>query len=604
MQTKLHEGVKQLTTAHQNGASSTANDQALKEIAQLKLDSTTLKQENLVLKHKIEKLQSNLSQVQALQAENLDLKSKAENLGKQLIAHMTSGSTNAIELEKLKLDNNFLKQNLDTLKTQLGSTHSGTATLTQELEKARADLTKLKKENLELEKKKGEVSELAVKLQGSRDEFIELMTRYSRLEAEVERLRPLTAHLEQEIEAQKRANSNFSKDSSSLNQEKDQLKLQLTMLREESIEAKLRIQSLESKLSHKEEEFSTIESERTLLRIENEKIKSEIDHLRTSMSTIQATEHVHKASLEVEKKSLAVIADLEEQVRHLKSAEGKTSHHAQLLAQENEMLQTEIRRLAGELEALAAEKEQAAGTKRYSAVTFKMLEDQLALVEEDNKRLVEERNKATLDAERTKNIETKVKEQRAEVDLLKRRNEYLETELTQKVKEWAASRDKSDELLQQLREENRHLKEKEMKTGSLGVASHMASPLMGPKSATGKQGTDVDERQTKEKLMLEINLAKSEKENKDKEARITSLESRIGDLNRELEKMKLIRRSHQEVLAEQELKEENSHLKNKLTELKMRETELLSIEEQKDKIIAHLQQSLKENALNTSHRHE
>lgn len=597
LQEKLLQSALHIAPGARVSNTSDTEDQAQKELTQLRVDLTTIKQENMVLKHKADKLQGNLDQFKNLKTENLDLKSKAENLGKQLIAYMTSNSTNAIELEKLKLDNNFLKQNLEALKAQLGITHSDAVTVNQELEKAREELLKLMKQKDEAQSKKKEADELAKKLSEATDELWDLKARHGATEAENDRLKRQSAIQQEEIESLKKKALGSNRNITTINQERDQLKLQLTVLREEANEAKLRVKTLESLLADKERDFDALAAE-------NDRITKELEIVRdSSLSPEQKSE---RSIIESDRKNLSIIQNLEEQLLLMRATDANHSHQMSLMQSENTALQAEIKRLTNEVEQLLADKEKVSSDfKKHTDVTVKLLEEQVSVLQDENKRLQEERNKAVIDSERTKQAEIKYKELHSEVHLIKSRNEYLETELTQKVKELAACRNSSDDIIDKLRDELKYLKEKEARSKDNGVINAGLSPLMAAKMGSPKPSNEgVDEAMTKEKLKLEINLAKLERENRDKEAKITSLESRLGDVIRELEKVKLLRKSQQENSQEQELKQENAKLKEEINHMRDRESLLLAQDEQKEKLIVHLQHAVKEQMHNTSIRNE
>lgn len=605
LQSRVTESVKHISANHQNSVSPGQYEQAQKDLTQLRLDLTTQKQENLVLKHKIDKLQAGLDQMKEVRNENLDLKSKAENLGKQLIAHMTSNSTTAIELEKLKLDNNFLKQNIEALKAQLGNSQNGSASIVLELEKSRAEVLKIKKEKEELEKKKLEIADLSAKLENAKDEFVDLMTRYSKLEAEHNRLRQENNSYRDDLDAMNKKTAGHENLVNLIGQEKDQLKVQLGMLREEAIESKLRVESLEAKLATREEDFSAIASANLALINEIEKIKSEYVQMKELQSTMASEITVKNSLVESDKDHKALVQALETQISTLESSEAKHSQQVNMLNMENSALQSEVIRLKDDLDRLLLEKDQGEASKKYTAVNFKLLEDQINLLEQENKKINGELVKISSEAELTKGVYLKNNELRSEVELLRKRNEYLESELTQRVREFASLRDSSEETIKNLREELKYLKERDLKNTSTLSGASGSPPLLGSASNSSRVIQEAqDEKQAKEKLILEINLAKLEKENRDKEARITSLESRLGDLNRELEKMKMVRKSHQDQLKEEELKQENQRLKAEITKLKVREGELSAQDEVKERMISHLQQTIKDHTNNSSSRNE
>lgn len=603
LESKMHE--RPLTSIIPNSQQNSGQNQALQiELGQAKVELTTLKQENLALKHKVDSLQGNAHHVQKLQTENADLKQKAENIGRQLLSQMSNKSNSSVELEKLKLDNSFLKQNLDALKSQIANLNSSNQSLKAELDATKEFLAMKEGQQEDTSKIRAELAQMKARLENAKDEVVEMARKANSAIVEKEQVEREMQSLKDNLESLKEKTKGSTRNIQVASQENDQLKIQISMLREEVIEAKLKAESLESKLQDKEKELTSTSSENALIKLQYESSKKEIDSLKSQVRQSMASTKAHSDTIESEKHHLKMLSNLEEQVTLHKESEARHTKQIELLTEENKGLQSELKRITALLEQASSDQKPSPEGQKYSASGFRQLEGQVINLETENRKLREEKNSLKIDAERLKTCETKNRELRAELDMSKHRMEYLESELTRKREEVTAAKDEGQSMVQKLRDEIRHMRENEANDRPIHVVSPQMSPMATSKSNTRLTAEGIEEKQTKDKLHLEIGLAKAEKEIKDKDARIIGLESRIGDLSREIEKIKYTKANTQAAHLEESLKKENLILIEKLNDLQARESQLRESESNKDRLIAQLQSAIKDQALNSSLKHE
>lgn len=574
------------------------------ELSQAMLELTTIKQENMALKHKVESTQSGSSLVQKLQLENADLKQKAESIGKQLLSQMSNKSTTSVEFEKLKLDNSFLKQNLDALKTQIGTLNSINQALRIELEATKEFIIRKEGQQNEELKLKSELSNTKASLENAKDEVVDMARKANSASVKLEQVQRENSDLKEEIDVLRKRTIGSSRNIQAATQEKDQLKIQLTMLREEVIEAKLKAENLESKLQANEKEFSTMTSENELLKFQQEKNQSELESLKNQLELATSSIRHQSDAIESEKHHARVVANLEEQVDLHKEAEAKVTRDINLLTKENKELLAELRRISGLLEAASKSQHGALDGQKYSISGIKQLEDQVLSMEVEIRKLKEEKNLLTMDSDRLKTSEVKNREIRAELDMSRHRMEYLEAELNRKREEVDAAKEDGHGMVQKLRDEIRQLRENEGRERPINISNPQMSPLVNPRSNLKLSADAIEEKQVKDKLYLEIGLAKAEKQIKDKDAKIIGLESKIGDLKRDIEKQRLLSTNTQADRLEETLKRENLQLMERINTLEAQEHQLRENESNKDKIIAQLQSAFKDQVLNTSSKHE
>ena len=641
------------------------------EVAALKVENTGYRQEVIGLKHKMELMQKTMTNFDRLQSENVELKQKADNLGKQLIGHLTNTSSSSIDLERMKLENSLLKQNFDTLKAQLIEATDKITDLEAfyqtEQDRLNTALTKITREHLatgesatnfkrhigvveqqrnsleeQLRNTQSELDETTVKLDKVRNELIEQLGKIGTKDIEIEHLRDELSSLKMSLESALSQKSGEAEDEmrglrSEINRIREsnlekniryetaetQYQLDIQRLREDNLKGKMRIDSLEAQEDINKEYKMEMENEISELRKENEAVLLRNGEMLSELTTQLANTSRILADNDDLRLQLTQMREagelMEKQLEEAQSIVPRFKHEANMLSMENTGMKQELARVTNMLDRMTGKgNPEVQNNPKYSAMGFKMLEDQIMLLSNENQRLKDERAEGVIDGERLRISESRNKDYREEITMLKDRNLYIETELKKELREHSNTGNSNDEMLMKLREEIRMLKEKESRRAPapMRIVNPVQSPVLEhytpQRSATMSKSTSHSEKMLKDRVMMEVKVAKLERELVEKALRIEYLEVKLNETTEDLAHLKPFGAlgiqpphltsypSHDNVegmtprsfAVEETSKVENIRLRDRIRILEDRERQFIDEELEKDNLIASLQDKL------------
>jgi hypothetical protein len=627
--------------SHQSNTYTGVEVGKLTELNNLRMENTTLKQEMLGLKHKLNFLDQNQQSIQQLQIENSELKQKAETIGKQLLTQMSAGSNNSVEVEKLKLDNTFLKQNLEVLKNQIVSLSSDSQSIQGELDRLRqanrqmakdaagndATIQSLKRQLELLETQKSTAveqlnkanEEITLKSKGIEDAKAAIVEHIGQFGAKD----LMIASLREEVEKLKTTNLSLSTHGGHL-EEAQNLRLEISSLKQQNIETKLKMDDISSLLKQAQDNEKRLEQDNLLLKSEKRTLQDLVQELQTKVYSTVENEKATKKELDVVKRDLQNIvlqkALAENVAEEAQSEVNDARHYSEMTKMENEGLKMELERVKLILEQMSSPKNETQPNPKFSAINYKLLEDQVNILNQENSRLRQEKNQAIVDGERLRLTEDKNRDLREEISMLKDRNLYLESELKEKMKHNVVADSANDDMVRKLREEIRQLREKEVKRGPVasGGPIRIINPIESPVLEHYNNVERGSSQASTPSKNFDFDIEKLQSQLKEKNLRIEALEDRIDNLTSELEKaheaqISLKQSFHSNYsnekvnVAQSQIetiaKKENIQLRDRIRILEDRERQLLDSELEKDTLITLLKDRLaqaKENNNNLS----